>query len=181
MITSVKKYGSYVLTKTTLYLEDLEDQEDDPEYVSSCRIPTHWTELTLLKIIPYNHDTSMFRFALPSGAKRLGLPPGAFLFVLAPNCEHDGSDAIRPYTSVTDDDVQNNPDSMFENVPSFDIMCKRYDEWGKKENPTMNFLFTKTDHSYKPPGAVSNYIHRLKVGDQVKFKRNSFCFFPVTS
>ncbi len=182
MITSVKKYGSYVLTKNQLYQNDLIDDQYEKEhhpYASNCAIPSYWTELPLLRVIQYNHDTCIFRFALPSGASRLRLPVGAFLFILAPGCEHDGSDAIRPYTSITDDAIQNNPHHPFESVPSFDIMCKRYDEWGQKENPTTNFLFTRTDHSYKPPGAVSNYLHRLKTGDKVMFKHNKTCLGKV--
>jgi NAD(P)H-flavin reductase len=179
MITSVKKFGSYVLTKNNLYLDDIHDKDPEPTYVSSCSLPSHWIELPLLRVIPYNHDTSLFRFALPVGASKLGLPPGSFLLILAPGCEHDGSDAIRPYTSVSDDEVQNNANISSESVPSFDIMCKRYDEWGKKENLTMNFLYTKTDHSYKPAGAVSNYLHRLKVGEKVKFKRKTLYYYNV--
>lgn len=182
MITSVKKYGSYVLIKNSLYNNDLIDDPHEREhhpYASTCAIPSYWIELPLIKIIPYNHDTSIFRFALPQGSSELRLPVGAFLFILAPGCEHDGSDAIRPYTSITDDSVQNHREHPYESVPSFDILCKRYDEWGEKENPTKNFLFTRTDHSYRPPGAVSNYIHRLKPGDRVKFKHSKTCLGRV--
>ena len=77
-------------------------------------------------------------------------------------CEHDGTDALRPYTSISDDD---------EETGTFSILCKRYDQWGMKESPQTHFLFTKTDHSYRPPGAVSNYLHKLQSGDKVLFKR----------
>ncbi|RYH17036.1 hypothetical protein EON65_29180 [archaeon] len=96
-------------------------------------------------------------------------------------CEHDGSDAIRPYTSVSDDSPADNPsshsrtpstiDSSHSPTGTFAILVKRYDEWGVKEAPQTHFLFTKTNHSYKPPGAVSNYIHKLSVGENVMFKR----------
>ena len=118
MITSIKKYGSYVLVRNSQYSQDIVDDPKEVEFVSTCTIPSHWVELPLLKIIQYNHDTSIFRFALPTtGAKELRLPVGAYLFVFAPGCEHDGSDGIRPYTSITDDSVQNNPNNPFSCFP----------------------------------------------------------------
>jgi hypothetical protein len=172
MITSVKKFGSYVLEKNHLFDEDLNDVGNRVEEDTfQCSIPSVWTKLPLLEIRKYNHDTSIFRFALPEGTGRLNLPVGGYLLVLAPISEHDGTDAIRPYTSIADDDtVKLLEDNQ---TGTFDLLCKRYDEWGKKENPVTHFLFTKTDHSYRPPGSVSNYIHKLKPGDTLQFKCKS--------
>jgi len=79
-----------------------------------------------------------------------------------------GGDAIRPYTSISSEEEVRSTGCMT-------ILVKRYDEWGKKETPKTHFLFTKTDHTYKPAGAVSNYIHRLKVGDMLEFKHTAEC------
>jgi hypothetical protein len=175
MITTVKKYGSYLLSNATPYSRDIIDDPTEPSLVSSCTISSFWSELSLLSITPYNHDTSIFRFALPPEAEKLNLPIGGFLLVLAPGREHDGTDAVRPYTSITDDVIQNKEGF----IPSFDILCKRYDQWGIPESSHNNFLFTKTNHSYRPPGAVSTYLHSLKIGDKVKFKHNSHCLGKI--
>lgn len=192
MITTKKVFGSYVLTKVDY--DKLASAGTKVDGESPCCIGSEWTPLQLLAIVPYNHDTSIFRFRLPDGQNRLRLPIGGFLLVLAPESEHDGSDAIRPYTSVQDDDLQCNsiPNSLLhensntddnkcnagEETGTFEMLCKRYDQWGIKESVQTHFLFTKTNHSYRPAGAVSNYLHKLKVGDCVKFKRKcSLSFF----
>merc|ERR1712142_894512 len=95
------------------------------------------------------HDTSIFEFGLPSGTS-LGLPVCACLLMKAPDCEHGGGDAVRPYTPISHDGI----------VGKFQIILKRYQEWGDP-----NYW-----HSYRPPGAVSNYIFGLKIGDLVEFK-----------
>ena len=182
MITAKKVFGSYVLTKVDfdkLAAAGSLNSDDEP---SVCAVPSEWTELPLLEIRKYNHDTSIFKFRLPEGHAKLSLPVGGFLLVLAPGCEHDGSDAIRPYTSIQDDDVQLQTcnDSSIPSTGTFELLCKRYDQWGIKESAQSHFLFTKTNHSYRPPGAVSNYIHKLKVGDCVKFKRKTYIIFDFT-
>ncbi len=106
--------------------------------------------------------SSIFKFKLPGDAKQLDLPIGATLLVRGPNCDHDGKDAIRPYTSITDNRLA---------CGYLELLCKRYDSWGVKESRTTHFLFTRTDHSYRPPGALSNYLHRLLPGQLVDFKR----------
>jgi len=210
MITTEKRFGSYVLKKidyedhlhssatkrvTTGDVND--DQHDDTEVdcnfgrrqlmdtsdgadtqlkpsVSTikCSISSEWTSLELLSIDAYNHDTSIFTFQLPTATvngrsnKYLNLPVGGFLLVLGPYCDHDGGHAIRPYTSISDD-YHDNLDKV---TGIFQVLCKRYDQWGVKESMQTNFLFTRTNHSYRPPGALSNYIHRLKVGDHLQFK-----------
>ncbi|RYH17037.1 hypothetical protein EON65_29185 [archaeon] len=84
MITNVKKFGSYVLTKNTSYQNEREDKEGDDDTNSTCAIPAKWTALSLLHIEKYNHDTSIFTFSLPEGSTRLNLPVGGFFLVLAP-------------------------------------------------------------------------------------------------
>jgi len=97
----------------------------------------------------------------------LQLPLFSFLLVRVDEGEADGTTAIRPYTSISDLTTNG----------YFELIIKRYDEWGVKESPETHFLFTKTNHSYRPPGAVSNYFHRLEVGQEVYFKRTLFSAF----
>jgi len=139
MITAIKEFGSYKLTRATDTLKAMYDNVVNDDVNIKCAIKSDWIELELLNISVYNDDTSIFRFQLPVGVKNLNLPVGGFLLVLAPDCEHGGGDAIRPYTSITPDDIA---------LGYFEIIVKRYKEWGKRETPQTHFLFTKTDHSY---------------------------------
>jgi len=128
---------------------------DQPlEFTSSCVIPTTWMELPLRRVIPHNHDTSIFEFGLPEGAKTLSLPTCACLLLLAPGCEHGGGDAVRPYTPISPPTLEG----------AFQLIIKRYKEWGSKIFP----------QSYCPPGAVSNYLFELPVGSCASFKHISF-------
>lgn len=117
-------------------------------------------------IEPSVYFSSIFRFKLLDSTRHLDLPIGSFFLIRAPQCDHDGDDAVRPYTSITD---YSNDD----NRGYFDLLCKRYDQWGVKESIQTHFLFTKTNHSFKPPGAASNYVHRLQPGDTLDFKCKS--------
>jgi NAD(P)H-flavin reductase len=140
--------------------------EEEANSDDGCYIGPRWTPLTLTSIIPYNHDISLFEFALPHN-QSLNLLVAARMLVKAPGREHDGTHAVRPYTSTSDPLEPG----------QFQIMVKRYKEWGipesklKAENKF--FFYVKTDHSYKPAGAVSNYIYSLRIGDQLEFKYTS--------
>lgn len=166
MITSVKQFGSY------LRQEYKEPEEDVPQpFDSSCTIPAAHIELKLLSKKHINHDCAVFKFALPTGSDELRLPVGAHLLVTATIA---GRDSTRPYTSLSIDPTPG----------TFELLVKRYDEWGTPEVASNNFLFTKTDHSYRPPGAMSTHIHSLSVGDTLKFKHTRNCLgklsFPFT-
>lgn len=163
MIDSVKAFGSYKLVKYKAKLYDSDEQQD-----SLCAISNRWTELTLLNRMKYNDDTSVFRFSLPNGFEKLSLPIFSHLLVCTGK-DIDGTDVIRPYTSISDESV----------TGYFDILVKRYDEWGMKESPQTHFLFTKTNHSYKPPGIVSNHIHRLRIGEKLLFQHNRHCLSRI--
>lgn len=187
MISAHKVFGQYELKPATaIYKHHLKDS-DDEEFVSTCTISTRWTPLTLIGVTPYNEDTSLFCFSLvplsrhptdtapPASRLRLDLPVGSCMLVRAPNCEHlpMGGDAIRPYTSISSEEE-------IRKTGCFTILVKRYAEWGKKETPQTHFLFTKTNHTYRPAGAVSNFIHQLNVGDTLEFKHTGECIgrFP---
>jgi hypothetical protein len=192
MITSVKQFGSYIVGKDHVY-HDTDEYSlingEKVDYLGGCAIPTDWIDLPLLSLKQYNHDTSIFRFALPPGYSKLNLPMASYLLVKVPLADHDGQPpAIRPYTSITnEDDVLLQPSNIKSELDSpsadmerlesssvesgyFELLCKRYDQWGTKESIQTHFLFTRTDHSYKPPGVVSNYIHRLQPGQTLSFK-----------
>jgi len=176
MISTEKRFGQYVLRPATDIYKDvlLDTDSDDVLHELQCSIPPRWTRLKLVEIRRYNHDTSFFRFELPEGTSKLHLPPGSHMLIKAPNCEHGGGDAIRPYTSVTSEEEQ-------VKTGTFELLVKRYAEWGVKESPQTHFLFTKTDHTYRPAGAVSNYIHSLAPGDDLEFKHVASCVgrFPI--
>ena len=70
-----------------------------------------WTPLPLTRITPYNHDTSLFECGLPPGAERLDLPVCGCLLLLAPDREHGGGDAVRPYTPVRETPVTESCDA----------------------------------------------------------------------
>jgi hypothetical protein len=135
------------------------------EYASCCTIPTSWIELPVLDIQVYNHDTSIFTFEVPPGHDNLSLPTCACLLALGPGADHNGSDAIRPYTPISPGDRKQ----------SFQLLIKRYDQWGQKCDPGSifaSFAYNTNPHSYKPKGAMSNYFFERKVGDTVQVFRD---------
>jgi len=152
-----RPYATYLLDDDIIIQNDVVNGKksvlEKNMYASTCVIPTRWTPFSLLSIHCLNHDTSIFTFALFSDDQSLNLPAGGFFLILAPNCEHGGGDAIRAYTSVSAPDVKGR----------FDVCIKRYDAWGEKKYP----------YTFKPSGAVSSYVHRLKPGQQVLFKHVS--------
>ena len=129
MIGDKKEFGAYVLTSSTEYYRDeLHDSPHEREELGGCCIPNSWTLLSLIAVKKYNYNASIFTFELPYKNRRLDLPPGAALLVKVPGVEHGGGDAIRPYTSVSEDSRRG----------SFDILVKRYDEWGDDPNKSKN-------------------------------------------
>jgi ferredoxin-NADP reductase len=162
MIGTTQEFGSYKLTPATTYFKhDLEDAPTTIQF-EQCLLGNQWTSCELLSTRRYNHDSTVFRFKLPA-TESLNLKPGAYLLIKAPNREHNGGDAIRPYTTISFD----NP------IAYFDILVKRYDEWGDPND-------WKTAHSYRPKGVVSNYIHELKIGETAEFKHTASCATKVS-
>ena len=123
-------------------------------YASSCVIPTSWTPLPLLEKRAVNHDSWLFDFGLPplpsttaEHGHTLHLPVCSCLLLRAPGCEHaskGGGDAVRPYTPVSAPTL----------AGRFTLLVKVYREWG---DPAYA-------HSYRPAGAVSNYLAGLRPG-----------------
>lgn len=178
MIDFEYKFGAFVPVVPKIYRDDVSDDistrrsnyEQKIEEANDCFIGPQWTALKLRSIEPHNQDTSIFEFELPDPEAFLQLPVTAHLLVKAPGGKEEGEDVehVRPYTAVE------------EFSPGrFKIMVKRYPEWGipeaklKKQNSV--FLYATTDHSYKPPGKVSNHIHSLSIGQPLAFKYNDIC------
>lgn len=95
------------------------------EYASSCFLPTSWLDLPLIERTEVNHDTTRYAFQLPAG-KSLNLPVCACILMLARGRgrkegggkdDWDGSDAVRPYTPMSDNSV----------LGKFELLVKRYD------------------------------------------------------
>mmetsp|Transcript_41571 Transcript_41571/g.88714 ORF Transcript_41571/g.88714 Transcript_41571/m.88714 type:complete len:306 (-) Transcript_41571:455-1372(-) len=95
------------------------------EYASSCYLPTSWLELPLVEKKEYNYDSTIYAFGLPDG-QSLNLPVCACLLLRAPGRgrkegggkdDWDGTDAVRPYTPMSDNSM----------LGKFELLVKRYD------------------------------------------------------
>lgn len=97
----------------------------DLEKCSSCYIPTSWLALPLVGKRDYNHDSTIYEFGLPEG-QSLELPVCACILLKAPGKgrtdgggkdDWDGSDAVRPYTPMSDNSM----------LGKFELLVKRYE------------------------------------------------------
>jgi len=95
------------------------------EYASSCFLPTTFVELPLIGRREYNRDSTIYTFGLPDG-QSLNLPVCACLLLKAPGKgrkegggkdDFDGSDAVRPYTPISDNEM----------LGKFELLVKRYE------------------------------------------------------
>jgi len=95
------------------------------EHCSSCYLPTSWLPLPLVEKREYNYDSTIYAFGLPEG-QSLNLPVCACILLLAPGKgrkegggkdDFDGSDAVRPYTPVSDNSM----------LGRFELLVKRYE------------------------------------------------------
>lgn len=162
MIDCDIKFGSFQ-PKVPPQYKDAATDDDNCRTYCDCAIGPTWTALELISIKRYNHDTSIFEFKLPDPNMNLNLPVTGHFLVKAYS---DDEVHVRPYTAIE------------ESPGTFKMMVKLYKEWGVPESELKNrkvFLYAKTDHSYRPPGVVSNYIHSLKVGEKLEFKYNEIC------
>eukprot|EP00793_Prasinoderma_coloniale_P000419 PRCOL_00005404-RA len=122
------------------------------------------THLNIRAFQANGHDSALFEFALPEGARALGLPTCACLLARAPGCEHGGGDAVRPYTPVAEtpaEEGEGEDGGGGDRAGSFTLLVKRYAAWGDPRHA----------HSYRPAGAVSNHVFGLVPGvDSLEFK-----------
>jgi len=95
------------------------------EYASTCYLPTTWLELPLLEKREVNHDSTVYAFGLPEG-QSLNLPVCACILMRADGRgrkdgggkdDWDGSDAVRPYTPMSDNSM----------LGKFELLVKRYE------------------------------------------------------
>lgn len=181
MIDCECKFGAYVPTVPQIYKDAANTEEEDCtssslspneqmdhsiNHQQQCSIGPNWRALKLLSIEKHNHDTSIFEFALKDSNTYLNLPITDHLLIRVK--DDQGEYHARPYTALEE-----------HNKGRFKLMIKRYAEWGipesKQKMENKYFLYAKTDHSYKPPGKVSNYVHSLKIGQTLEFQHGDIC------
>lgn len=163
MIDCDIEFGSFKPKVPEQYKDAAIDDDRFIDKCSDCAIGPTWTALELTSIKTYNHDTSIFEFKLSDPTMNLNLPVTAHFLVKAYS---EGEVHVRPYTAIE------------ESPGTFKMMVKLYKQWGVPESQLKTrsvFLYAKTDHSYRPPGIVSNYIHSLHIGDTLEFKYNEIC------
>ncbi|KAJ7116842.1 cytochrome-b5 reductase [Mycena crocata] len=111
-----------------------------PASLPSVLKPEEFVDLSLKKIVPYNHNSSTFIFALPPKTSSK-LPVASCVVVKASDPEalkdQKGNPVVRPYTPV----------SAADNTGELAFLIKRYDT-----------------------GVMSKHIHSLKVGDSLSIK-----------
>ena len=90
---------------------------------------------TLLERLEVNHDTRIFRFALPSPEHGLGLPPGTHIFLSANIADHR---VVRPYTPITPGGTKGH----------FDLLIKVYFPTAERPGGLMSMYLDAL-----PPGA----------------------------
>ena len=100
--------------------------DDGLERCSTCYFPTSWLAVPLLSKREHNHDSTIYTFGLPEG-QSLALPVCACILLKAPGRgrkadggpqDFDGSDAVRPYTPISDNSM----------LGAFELLVKRYDD-----------------------------------------------------
>ena len=139
--------------------------DDGLERCSSCYIPTSWMALPLKARREYNHDSTVYTFGLPDG-QSLNLPVCACILLKAPGKgrkdgggkdDWDGSDAVRPYTPMSDNSM----------LGQFELLVKRYEG-----GAVSNYLFDLQ------PGASVEFKHiKFNVKSQYPFEgKASFTF-----
>ncbi|KAJ7492260.1 cytochrome-b5 reductase [Mycena latifolia] len=111
-----------------------------PASLPSVLTPDEFITLPLKKIVPYNHNSSTFIFALPPQTSSK-LPVASCVVVKAADPEalkdKKGNPVVRPYTPV----------SAADNTGELAFLVKKYET-----------------------GVMSKYIHSLKVGDSLAIK-----------
>jgi len=79
--------------------------------------PKEFIAFTLKEVFPVNHNTKIFRFALPDN-KTLGLPVASCIMIKVPNGDKDGKDLARPYTPITLDSQKGYFEMMIKVYPN---------------------------------------------------------------
>jgi len=132
-----------------------------PEYASTCYFPTSWLAVPLAEKREYNHDSTVYTFTLPEGTS-LNLPVCACILMKAPGRgrkegggkdDFDGSDAVRPYTPMSDNAM----------LGKFELLVKRYDSGAASQ-----YLY-----GLKPGDAVEFKHIKFNIKSQYPFEGKS--------
>jgi NAD(P)H-flavin reductase len=100
-------------------------------------------KMPLMEKIIVNHDTRIFRFALPRPDMKLGLPTGQHIFLKA---KYEDKVVMRPYSPMTDDDT----------VGHVDFIIKVY--------------FKNVHPRFPEGGKMSQYLESMKIGETIDAK-----------
>ena len=126
-----------------------------------CALPSDWTACRLERVVPYNHDTSIFLLST-STKEPLKLPVCSCLLLRAEAVTPEGERelVVRPYTPIAEagDFEKILPlKDLKKDASFFALMVKRYREWGYDPR-NAQFDTPSFRASYRPPGLASNYI-----------------------
>ncbi|CAJ1396652.1 unnamed protein product [Effrenium voratum] len=105
--------------------------------------PKKTQQLCLSDKIVVNHDTRIFRFALPSASMQLGLPTGLHMMLKA---QVDGKPVMRAYTPMTDDST----------LGHVDLLVKVY--------------FKGVHPNFPEGGKMSQHLNSMEIGDSIDVK-----------
>lgn len=111
----------------TLVHSDIPDDTDKPsqgddDASGHFLSPRLWRQVTLVSCKAMNHDTRLYRFALPSPEHPLGLPIGQHVFVRLRR-KDDGVLVQRAYTPVSDRDAKGYIEFLIKSVFQRRIIC----------------------------------------------------------
>jgi len=105
--------------------------------------PREFQKMPLVEKIIVNHDTRIFRFALPRPDMKLGLPTGQHIFLKA---KYEGKVVMRPYSPMTDDNT----------LGHVDFIIKVY--------------FKNVHPRFPEGGKMSQHLDSMKIGDTIEAK-----------
>ena len=105
--------------------------------------PREFQKMPLVEKIIVNHDTRIFRFALPRPDMKLGLPTGQHIFLKA---KYEGKFVMRPYSPMTDDKT----------LGHVDFIIKVY--------------FKNVHPKFPEGGKMSQHLESMKIGDTIEAK-----------
>lgn len=114
-------------------------REPTKEYASACFLPTDWIDLPLTQVLPYNDDSKVFEFGLPTGTS-LELPTCACLLVCLPHNDTSGNPIVRPYTPISNNDMTGKFQLLIKSYPGGNVSSFIH---GMKIGQTLKFKHIK--------------------------------------
>merc|ERR1719174_2308905 len=105
--------------------------------------PREFQKMPLVEKVIVNHDTRIFRFALPRPDMKLGLPTGGHIFLKG---KWEDKVVMRPYSPMTDNDTLGHVDFIIK-------------------------VYFKNQHPRFPEGGkMSQHLESMKIGDTIDAK-----------